>query len=109
MHGYIIALKMLVNYYGDKLQGIHPEQKSYEMEEKMCRVDAEGVCPKCNCEKWKNIVGDTFSKNTNLFSSIGASVPMYFGRRIDYCPWCGCHLTNNTAHGEQTGASSDKK
>ena len=61
----------------------------------MCRVDAEGVCPKCNCEKWKNIVGDTFSKNTDPFSSIGASVPMYFGRRIDYCPWCGRYLISD--------------
>lgn len=58
----------------------------------MCKVNSENNCPKCDCEKWKNIVGDTFSKNTNPFSSSEVSVPMYFGRRIDYCPWCGQYL-----------------
>ena len=54
-------------------------------------------CLKCNCEKWKNIIGDTFSKNTNPFSSSEVSVPMYFGRRIDYCPWCGQYLISDDA------------
>lgn len=48
----------------------------------------------CTCKKWHDIVGDEFSKNTNPYSSEGSSVPMYFGRVIDFCPWCGCHLTN---------------
>lgn len=58
---------------------------------------------KCTCKKWQDIVGDEFSKNIDPFSSRGFSIPMYFGKIIDFCPWCGCRLTTNTADGKGQG------
>ncbi len=44
----------------------------------------------CICEGWKDVIG--FWKPSNPFNSSKSSIPMYFGKEIFYCPWCGYKL-----------------
>ena len=44
----------------------------------------------CVCETWKNTVGNYFSDYiTNQENSSELSFPTYFGKGIEYCPFCG--------------------
>ena len=40
---------------------------------------------RCKCEMWQSTVGNHFDGDRG----IEANVPMYFGRIIYHCPWCG--------------------
>ena len=46
----------------------------------------------CDCEKWQKYVDDSAFSN-DPFRSDKSSEPMYFGVKIDFCPWCGKKLT----------------
>jgi len=45
----------------------------------------------CNCEDWEYTMPH-WEKEINPFNSSATNIPMYFGKPIYYCPWCGKKL-----------------
>lgn len=42
----------------------------------------------CDCTAWKWIIGK-WETSSDIYNSSKVDTPMYFGKEIYYCPWCG--------------------
>ncbi len=47
----------------------------------------------CDCTAWKWIIGK-WETSSDVYNSSKIDTPMYFGKEIYYCPWCGERLKN---------------
>lgn len=43
----------------------------------------------CPCKVWQEKVTPILELKAGMYSSDQSGIPMYFGVKIDYCPFCG--------------------
>lgn len=46
----------------------------------------------CKCDMWQTKIAPSFNKTISPWDSSRPTVPMYFGIKIDFCPFCGKEL-----------------